>query len=123
MSAKNEESDQPSDLKDRDLVQDVGTSDQGIDNEDNDRPVRVGRKRDFGFLPIPKSKRHDPNLKTHEQFQFTWRMNLILAGAAVRAPPFCHRTAGVFAEVLDCLCLEPVLRSSECQATPLRSWC
>jgi hypothetical protein len=41
------------------------------------------RKREFGFIPIPKSKRHDPTLKVHEQFVFTWKMNLILAGAAV----------------------------------------
>jgi hypothetical protein len=83
MSQKTEEADQSSDLKDRDLVQDVGNSEEGINNEDDDRPVKVGRKRDFGFIPIPESKRHDPNLKVHEQFAFTWRMNLILAGAAV----------------------------------------
>lgn len=41
------------------------------------------RKKEFGFIPIPKSKRHDPNLKVHEQFIFTWKINLILAGAAV----------------------------------------
>lgn len=75
------------DLKDRDLVHNVGNEDNEINENDIDaddagRP-RVGRKRDFGFVPIPKSKRHDPNLKVHEQFAFTWRMNLILAGAAV----------------------------------------
>ena len=42
------------------------------------------RKVDFGFLPIPKSRRHDRNLKPEEQFIFTWRMNLVFAGAAVR---------------------------------------
>lgn len=41
------------------------------------------RKKDFGFLPIPKSKRHDPNVPPEEQFGFTWRMNLVFAGAAV----------------------------------------
>ena len=41
------------------------------------------RRRDFVFLPIPKSKRHDPTLKAHEQFMFTWKINLVLAGAAV----------------------------------------
>lgn len=41
------------------------------------------RNRDFGFLPIPSSRRHDPNLKSHEQFIFTWKINLVLAGAAV----------------------------------------
>jgi hypothetical protein len=41
------------------------------------------RKRDFGFLPIPKSRRHNPNLKPEEQFIFTWRMNLVFATAAV----------------------------------------
>jgi hypothetical protein len=41
------------------------------------------RKRELGIIPIPKSKRHDPTLKVHEQFVFTWKMNLILAGAAV----------------------------------------
>ncbi|KAK1924941.1 membrane protein [Papiliotrema laurentii] len=40
------------------------------------------RKKDFGFLPIPKSKRHDPNVPPEEQFGFTWRMNLVFAGAA-----------------------------------------
>jgi len=40
------------------------------------------RNRDFGFLPIPSSRRHDPNLKSHEQFIFTWKINLVLAGAA-----------------------------------------
>ncbi|ORY28266.1 putative membrane protein [Naematelia encephala] len=40
------------------------------------------RKRDFGFLPIPKGRRYDPKLKPEEQFAFTWRMNLILATAA-----------------------------------------
>lgn len=49
----------------------------------NHRAV-VSRTKEFGFLPIPKSKRHDPTLKVHEQFKFTWKMNLILAGAAVR---------------------------------------
>jgi hypothetical protein len=44
---------------------------------------REPRKREFGIIPIPKSKRHDPTLKVHEQFVFTWKMNLILAGAAV----------------------------------------
>jgi hypothetical protein len=41
------------------------------------------RNRDFGFLPIPSSRRHDPNLKSHELFIFTWKINLVLAGAAV----------------------------------------
>jgi len=45
-------------------------------------PKRV-RKRELGFIPIPKSKRLDPNLKVQEQFVFTWKINLILAGAAV----------------------------------------
>jgi len=41
------------------------------------------RDRDFGFLPIPNSRRHDTNIKSHEQFIFTWKINLVLAGAAV----------------------------------------
>jgi hypothetical protein len=45
-------------------------------------PKRV-RKRELGFIPIPQSKRLDPNLKVQEQFVFTWKINLILAGAAV----------------------------------------
>ena len=45
-------------------------------------PKKV-RKRELGFIPIPKSKRLDPNVKVHEQFVFTWKINLILAGAAV----------------------------------------
>ena len=45
-------------------------------------PKKV-RKRELGFIPIPKSKRLDPNVKVQEQFVFTWKINLILAGAAV----------------------------------------
>ena len=45
-------------------------------------PKRI-RKRELGFIPIPKSKRLDPNVKVQEQFVFTWKINLILAGAAV----------------------------------------
>ena len=41
------------------------------------------RKRDFGFLPIPKNRRHDPNLKPEEQFKFSLRMNIVFAVAAV----------------------------------------
>jgi len=51
---------------------------------DNPTPsTKEIRDRDFGFLPIPNSRRHDPNLKSHEQFIFTWKVNLVLAGAAV----------------------------------------
>lgn len=74
------------DLKDRDVAvyeTEHNTGVLEIDDDDHDRPIRTTRKRDFGFLPIPKSKRHDPSLKVHEQFAFTWRMNLTLAGAAV----------------------------------------
>jgi hypothetical protein len=46
-------------------------------------PRKGIRHCDFGFLPIPSSRRHDPNLKSHEQFIFTWKINLVLAGAAV----------------------------------------
>lgn len=83
MSSKVEDVEHAVDMKDRDIIHGVG--DDAIDNEGGteDREVKVGRKLDFGFIPIPKSKRHDPNLKVHEQFAFTWRMNLILAGAAV----------------------------------------
>ena len=45
-------------------------------------PKKV-RKIELGFIPIPKSKRLDPNVKVQEQFVFTWKINLILAGAAV----------------------------------------
>lgn len=45
------------------------------------------RKKDFGFIPIPKNRRHDRNLKPEEQFAFTWRMNLVFAMAAV-SPSF-----------------------------------
>ncbi|WVR05316.1 hypothetical protein IAU60_002330 [Kwoniella sp. DSM 27419] len=40
------------------------------------------RKRDFGFLPIPKNRRHDPGRKVDAEFGFTWRMNLVFASAA-----------------------------------------
>jgi hypothetical protein len=46
-------------------------------------PTKEIRDRAFGFLPIPNSRRHDPTLKSHEQFIFTWKINLVLAGAAV----------------------------------------
>ena len=45
--------------------------------------IKQIRSWDLGFLPIPKSRRHDPNMKPHEQFIFTWKINLVLAGAAV----------------------------------------
>ena len=48
------------------------------------------RNRDFGFLPIPNSRRHDPNVKSHEQFKFTWKINLVLAGAAVSLLSRCR---------------------------------
>lgn len=47
------------------------------------------RKKELGFIPIPKSKRLDPNTKVQEQFVFTWKINLILAGAAVRLGGEC----------------------------------
>jgi hypothetical protein len=65
-------------------VEEEGESGLGLD--DRHQPVSP-RTKEFGFLPIPKSKRHDPTLKTHEQFAFTWKMNLILAGAAVSGKP------------------------------------
>jgi hypothetical protein len=46
-------------------------------------PTQEIRNRDSGSLLIPSSRRHDPNLKPHEQFIFTWKINLVLAGAAV----------------------------------------
>lgn len=42
------------------------------------------RKRDFGFLPIPKSRRYDPSMKPEECFPWSLRMNLVFASAAVR---------------------------------------
>ncbi|KAK8869669.1 hypothetical protein IAR55_000237 [Kwoniella newhampshirensis] len=43
------------------------------------------RKRDFGFLPIPKYRRHDPNRAVEEEFDFTWKINAIFATAATVA--------------------------------------
>ncbi|EIW66281.1 hypothetical protein TREMEDRAFT_65551 [Tremella mesenterica DSM 1558] len=40
------------------------------------------RKRDFGFLPIPKHNRHDPNLPPEQQPKFTWRTNVVFALAS-----------------------------------------
>ncbi|WWC69343.1 uncharacterized protein I206_103281 [Kwoniella pini CBS 10737] len=40
------------------------------------------RKRDFGFLPIPRSRRHDPHKTVTEEFGFTWKMNLVFAFAS-----------------------------------------
>ncbi|GFZ45710.1 hypothetical protein JCM24511_03439 [Saitozyma sp. JCM 24511] len=37
------------------------------------------RKRDFGFLPIPKPRRYDPAVKPEVCFPFTWRMNAVFA--------------------------------------------
>jgi hypothetical protein len=59
-----------------------GVLETGVVEKKEDPSERV-RERDFCFLPIPKSKRHNPDLKTHEQFIFTWKTNLVLAGAAV----------------------------------------
>jgi hypothetical protein len=58
-----------------------GEPESPIDN--STLPTKEIRNRDFGFLPIPSSRRHDPTLKSHEQFIFTWKINLVLAGAAV----------------------------------------
>lgn len=41
------------------------------------------RKFDFGFLPIPPGRRHDPSKKVSEEFVFTWKLNLLFAFAAV----------------------------------------
>lgn len=43
------------------------------------------RKFDFGFLPIPPNRRHDPSKKVSEEFAFTWKLNLLFACAAVCA--------------------------------------
>ncbi|WWC60976.1 uncharacterized protein I303_103553 [Kwoniella dejecticola CBS 10117] len=40
------------------------------------------RKRDFRFLPIPKSRRHNPNKEVTAEFSFTWKMNLVFAFAS-----------------------------------------
>ncbi|EAL22725.1 hypothetical protein CNBB1730 [Cryptococcus deneoformans B-3501A] len=40
------------------------------------------RKFDFGFLPIPPGRRHDPSKKVSEEFVFTWKLNLLFAFAA-----------------------------------------
>jgi len=62
----------------------LGVIDTSIPNSDRQSMHGLKpRKRELGIIPIPKSKRHDPALKVHEQFVFTWKMNLILAGAAV----------------------------------------
>lgn len=45
------------------------------------------RKRDFGFLPIPTSKRHDPSQKPEEQFVFNFKMNFVFALSAVSLLP------------------------------------
>ena len=59
------------------------TGEVGAPMDDPTLSTKEIRDRDFGFLPIPNSGRHDPNLKSHEQFIFTWKINLVLAGAAV----------------------------------------
>ncbi|ORX33411.1 major facilitator superfamily domain-containing protein [Kockovaella imperatae] len=45
-------------------------------------PRTTVRKKDFGFLPIPRNRRHEPGMKPEEQFVFTWRLNLLFAGSA-----------------------------------------
>jgi hypothetical protein len=55
-----------------------------VTGDDRQNETKKARTREFGFIPIPKSKRLDPNVKIQEQFVFTWKINLILAGAAVR---------------------------------------
>ena len=54
-------------------------------------PRTTVRKRDFGFLPIPKDRRHEPGRKPEEQFVFTWRLNLLFAASAVSL--VIHRTS------------------------------
>jgi hypothetical protein len=41
------------------------------------------RKLDFHFLPIPRSRRHDPNVAMSEQFTWSILMNLVFALTAV----------------------------------------
>ncbi|ODN83164.1 hypothetical protein, variant [Cryptococcus amylolentus CBS 6039] len=43
------------------------------------------RKRDFGFLPIPQSRRHDPSKAVQGEFPFTWKINALFASAATIA--------------------------------------
>jgi hypothetical protein len=59
------------------------TGEPGSPVDNSTLPTKTIRNLDFGFLPIPSSRRHDPNLRPHEQFIFTWKINLVLAGAAV----------------------------------------
>lgn len=54
-----------------------------LENPTSTRPHRPIRKKDFGIIPIPKNRRHDPKLKPEDQFAFTWRMNIVFALAAV----------------------------------------
>jgi hypothetical protein len=42
------------------------------------------RKRDFGFIPIPKRCRYDPSMKVEECFPWSLRKNLIFAICSVR---------------------------------------
>jgi hypothetical protein len=68
----------------RSKIENTGEVESPIDNPT--LPTKGIRNQDFGFLPIPNSRRYDPNLKSHEQFIFTWKINLVLAGAAVSLP-------------------------------------
>ncbi|KAL7423988.1 hypothetical protein Q5752_001573 [Cryptotrichosporon argae] len=45
----------------------------------DEKRVPAVRKRDFGILPIPKWRRHDPRLSISERFPWTWRLNLVFA--------------------------------------------
>jgi hypothetical protein len=55
----------------------------------------------------------------HEQFKFTWRMNLILAGAAVSICVFIWVHYQTSLTCPDCIGVEPVL----CPGKHLHSYC
>jgi hypothetical protein len=51
-------------------------------------PAKIGgqqvvRRKDFGFLPIPKNRRYDPSASPGNLSVFTWKINIVFAVAAV----------------------------------------
>ena len=78
------------------------------------------RKRDFGFLPIPKHRRHDPSRKPEEQFLFSWKLNLVFATTAVSDRYQHHEWDLALIHTSDCLGDEPVLCTAHARSVGRR---
>lgn len=65
-------------------VDQIGKALDRMDPDPSSTGVGVGvRKRDWGFVPIPKNRRHDPRLLPEECFPWSTRINLVFAICSV----------------------------------------